>query len=317
MNVSIRTERFRDVSTITIAKAIVLLNQGAGAATETEDARRQRVATALADVGIDATIRAVPGDELEEAAHAAAKENVDAVIAAGGDGTLSTVAGALVSTDMPMGILPLGTLNHFAKDMGIPLDLAAAARVIAGGLVAATDVAAVNGRVFINNSSLGAYPRLVLERETYRSRHGWNKWMAMGAAMLNLFRRFPLCDVRLETDTGSIVRRTPFVFVGNNEYELDMLNVGTRRCLDRGELCLYIASVQSRWGLLVLFVRTCLGSLKQSRDFHSFCLSGCSIATRRHRLHVAVDGEVVTMNPPLEYAIRAQALRVIVPVDSE
>lgn len=295
-------------------KAIVLLNAAAGTlAAMNDDAQTRSVADALSSAGIDAEIRVVPSDQLSAEAAKAAASSVDVVIAGGGDGTLSTVAGALAGSAMPLGILPLGTLNHFAKDLNIPFDLNEAVRVIAAGNIATIDVADVNGRVFINNSSLGVYPRLVLDRESIRSRHGLSKWTAMAMAMLKVFHRFPMVEVRLATSEGTIWRKTPLVFVGNNIYDLDLLNGGTRARLNRGELSLYIANVQNRWGMLMLILRTGLGRLKQSRDFNSFALSSCSIKSRRRRLHVAVDGEVIRLSPPLDYQVQASALRVIVP----
>ena len=215
---------------------------------------------------------------------------------------------------MPLGILPLGTLNHFAKDLGIPLDLPGAAQVIGAGNIGSIDVGDLNGTVFINNSSLGVYPRAVLERDAQQSRHGLRKWTAMGLAILKVFRRFPLVHVRLTTETESLVRKTPLVFVGNNRYEMNLFNVGKRACLNRGELSLYIANTQTRWGMVLLSLRALLGRLEQARDFEVHCLSSCWIETRRHRLHVALDGEVRKLTPPLEYRVRAGALRVCLPV---
>src|SRR5271166_1000269 len=105
------------------------------------------------------------GGELASLAARAARANSQAVVAGGGDGTVNAVAGALVATDTALGVLPMGTLNHFAKDLGIPLDLEAAARNVFIGDIAKVDVGEVNGRVFVNNSGIGLYPRIVRERE--------------------------------------------------------------------------------------------------------------------------------------------------------
>src|SRR5687767_9480857 len=136
---------------------IVLTNPAAGAKADAI----HELERALADAGVSAEIKQVPGDQIANAARDAMKQNVDALVAAGGDGTWSALAGALAGSDMPLGILPTGTLNHFAKDLGLPLDLAAAARVIAERNIRRVDVADLNGRVFINNSSIGIYPHIV------------------------------------------------------------------------------------------------------------------------------------------------------------
>lgn len=299
-------------------RAIVLLNQGAGAASgdrprETE----KQVALSLKKHGIDAEMRSVPGNELAAAAREAVEAKFDAVIAGGGDGTISTVAGALVGKDIPLGILPLGTLNHFAKDLGLPLTIPEAFAVIAAGHLVRQDVAQVNDRVFINNSSLGLYPRMVLDRDAQQSRFGWGKWLAMTHAMLRGFRRFPLVEVRLRTGEESIVRHTPLVFVGNNLYQVNLFNIGQRCSLDRGELSLYIANVQNRWGLFKLTLRAIIGRLEQSRDFESLCLQECEINSNRHLLHVSADGEVIELQPPLHYRSIARALPVFVPLKAK
>jgi diacylglycerol kinase family enzyme len=290
------------------------MNQGAGASTGNRSEEiRETIANSLQKHGIDATLRAVAGEQLAEAAKAAAKENYDAVIAGGGDGTISTVAGALIGSQNPLGVLPLGTLNHFAKDLGIPLTIPEAIAVIAAGNQQQLDVAQVNDRIFINNSSLGIYPRAVLDREQQQSRFGWSKWPAMAIALLRGMRRFPLVEVRLDTGSESVIRHTPLVFVGNNLYEIDLLNIGKRKCLDQGELSLYLANVQSRWGLFKLTLRAMVGRLRQSRDFESVCLEECWIESKRHHLHVSVDGEVIDLKPPLHYRSLKHALSVFVP----
>ncbi|MDB5336039.1 MAG: sphingosine kinase [Planctomycetaceae bacterium] len=295
-------------------KAIVLLNGAAGTIAAWDRSRGDSaVAEALAAAGIDAEIRLIPGADLQSAATIALSSNIDVLIVGGGDGTLSTVAGVLADQRVPLGILPLGTLNHFAKDLGIPLDLGAAAKVIAANHVMQIDVGELNGRVFVNNSSLGIYPYMVRDRDAQRKRHGFSKWVAMLYAMLKVFRRFPLVEVKLTTDTASSLRKTPLVFVGNNRYQLDLFNLGTRACLDRGELSLYVANAQSRWGMFKLIVRAMCGSLQQARDFETLCLTNCTIGARRHHLHVAADGEVLGLKPPLHYCIRPGALRVCVP----
>lgn len=295
-------------------KAIVLLNNAAGTlASRYGRHPEQSVAEALSIAGIEAEIRSVAGTELRGEAETAAASAADVVIAGGGDGTLSKVACALAGKQMPLGILPLGTLNHFARDLRIPLDLAGAADVIAAGHIGNVDVGEVNGRVFINNSSLGLYPRVVLEREAHRRRLRLSKWTALALAALRVFRRFPTIQVRLQIGEQDMLRMSPLVFIGNNAYQLDLFNIGRRACVDRGELSLYIATAHSRWGILKLTFRALVGGLEQTRDFELFCLSSCSIETRRHRLHVAVDGEVEELAPPLDYRVRPGALRVCLP----
>src|SRR6478672_6791852 len=145
-------------STRTALRAIVLLNQRAGTASANGNGVGS-IADACKQAGIRADIRQVPGTQLVSAAKSAAKESADVIIAGRGDGTVSAVASALVGSQMPLGVLPLGTLNHFAKDLGIPQTLREAIDVVSEANIGRVDVGEVNGRYFLNNSSLGVYPR--------------------------------------------------------------------------------------------------------------------------------------------------------------
>src|SRR5581483_6186931 len=126
-----------------------------------------------------------------------ARDKPPVIVAAGGDGTLNAVASALVGTDIALGVLPMGTLNHFAKDLKIPLDVAHAARAIAEGHTKTVDVGVVNGRIFVNNSSLGLYPHIVRARELKQHRPGWGKWTALVWATWLVLRRSPFLRLRL------------------------------------------------------------------------------------------------------------------------
>ena len=119
------------------------------------------------------------------------------MIAAGGDGTVRAVAAAILDTDAVLGVLPSGTLNHFARDLGLPPDLASCVRLLKTGTVRAVDAAEVNGRAFLNNSGLGVYPSMVTQREKRRRRFGQRKWIAFFLAGVATLRRFPFLDVRL------------------------------------------------------------------------------------------------------------------------
>jgi diacylglycerol kinase family enzyme len=253
------------------------------------------------------------GEEFLEITKQIARSDCQTIVAAGGDGTISTIAAEIIGTEKTLGVLPLGTLNHFAKDLQIPLDLAEAARVIVRGRTARVDVGEINRRIFINNSSIGLYPRIVRRRRQQQERLGRGKWFAFFWAALTIFRRYPFLNVKLEIKDQALERRTPFVFVGNNEYEMHILNIGGRRRLDEGRLCVYLLHRTGRMGLLLLALRSLFGRLREARDFDEFLTEEVRIEKRRKRVLVALDGEITLMNTPLHYRIRPQALRVIVP----
>jgi diacylglycerol kinase family enzyme len=294
-----------------LRKVTVILNvdSGAGRNEKLVPAIREAFRTAGGNAQIVITGRRSHPDTL-------AKEAVSRgellLVAAGGDGTVSAVASAVADTPAIMGVLPLGTLNHFAKDMGIPLDLERAAAVILGGKTAQVDAGEVNGRTFVNNSSLGLYPTMVFERELQR-RTGRNKWAALLRASMTALRRFHSVYVRLSVNRRATIRRTPFVFIGNNEYIIEGLRMGTRERLDSGHLFLYIAQAASRGRLIWLALIALFGRLRTAKDFEVLCVDEVWIETRRRRLRVAIDGEVALIETPLHYRIWPGALRVLVP----
>jgi len=293
-------------------KALVLLNRTAGCRGRRADGvLMDRVQAAFRAAGVGAEVLNLLGVELSDRVRQAAHSSVDVVVAGGGDGTVSTVAGVLAGTSKPLGVLPLGTLNHFARDLGLPLVLEEAVQIIAGGVARCVDVAEVNNHVFINNSSLGIYPHIVRERDQLRIRLGRNKWLALAPACLTVFRRYPLVEVRLEAGVEMEHLTTPLLFVGNNKYQTNLLAMRGRASLDRGELCLYLVKGRGRFTLVRLALLSLLGLLDQDRDFWGRCLPAFRVDTPQRLLPVAADGEVIFLSPPLQYRVRPGALRVI------
>ncbi|PHK96280.1 diacylglycerol kinase [Pseudoroseomonas rhizosphaerae] len=289
----------------------VIINAGGGSV-RGEDLSL-RIAAAFARHGVCASIAQVGGGEVLETARAALEEPWDAIVAGGGDGTIGTVAGLLAGSGTPLGVLPLGTLNHFARDLGIPAEPEAAAAIIAAGHLRRVDVAEVNGRVFINNSSVGLYADMVAERDRHRRRRGWRKGPAMLLASARIFLRFARRRLLVRSGGRQERLRTPLVFIGNNTYKTSLPHAGTRAALDEGTLCLCVTRHRSRLGLLRLGLRAALGRLRAERDFEMRCVTEAEIRSRSPVLRVSLDGEVATMATPLRYSIRPGALRVLAP----
>ena len=253
-------------------------------------------------------------EDLRAAAQALVRERPPCIVAAGGDGTISAVAAGLAGSEVPLAVLPTGTLNHFARDLGLPADLADCVRVAVAGKTRMIDVGEVNGRIFINNASIGLYPAIVRRREKQQRQLGRGKWHAMLWAIHTVLRSHPFLDLTLELDGVPQRRRTPFVFVGNNEYLMEGFTMGLRERLDGGVLSVYMSHRRGRIGLLLLALRALFGRLQQAKDFEAANLSELRIESRRHtRLLVATDGEVSAFDMPLEFRIRPRALKVIVP----
>lgn len=265
------------------------------------------------EAGVEAEAHVIPGDRIAETARAALESGVDAVVAGGGDGTIRSVAGVLAGGNVPLGVLPVGTLNHFARDLGIPVDLPAAVRLIVDGAPRALDVGEVNGEVFVNNSMLGFYPPVVEVRDRERREKQRNKWIATISALWKVFPRHRLLHVRVTAAGLATDHRTRFLFVGNNEYEMSAFTYGARHRFDSGDLYLYIAKSRTRLGLIGLGLLGLFRDLAWTDRFERFCLPEFTIETARETVKVYLDGEVVPLKPPLHYRNRAHALRVILP----
>ena len=301
-------------STYMASSIIVLVNAKSGV----DDKRncRAELEELLALERVEAEVRVFQrGEELLGEARRAVSEGCRVLVAAGGDGTVSGVASVVAGTDTVLGVLPMGTLNHFAKDLGIPLAAKDAVRNLIDGRTTQVDVGEVNGRTFVNNSSVGLYPSLVREREQ-EQRLGKRKWSAFLVAMWTMLGRYPMIHVELKADELRTTRRTPLVFIGNNSYEIHGLKIGTRARLDEGKLSVYLTRDVGRWRLFVFAFRALLGTLREAEDFDTLETKTLSLRTRGRHVHVAADGEVVLLESPLEYRIRPAALKVVVPQEA-
>ena len=289
---------------------VVLLNSHAG---RRDPIVKEGVAAAFEAAGCDAAIQVTDGTRIAADCAHALKNGARVLVAGGGDGTVSSVARALVGSDAALGVLPLGTLNHFAKDLGLPLDIEAAARVIAARQTTCVDVGEVNGRSFVNNSSIGLYARLVAERKKHQ-RFWLSKWIAHGVAAVRVWSRYyRRLRVTLRGKGADRRTRTPFVFIGNNEYQLSGLELGGRRHVTGGCLHVCMAPGMTRAGVVRMIVAAVFGRIHTIHGFESFTTTEITLDAERRRLEVSLDGEVLMMENPLQYRIRPGALRVIVP----
>jgi diacylglycerol kinase family enzyme len=234
-------------------------------------------------------------------------------VAAGGDGTVNTVAAVCAGSGRVLAVLPVGTLNHFARDLGLPLRLKVAIESAATGPVRSVDVAEVNGVVFVNNSSLGVYPAMVLDRDRLR-KGGASKWWAMVRASARAFARFRCLEVEFEAGGQARRCRTALLFVGNNRYEKEGGQIGQRKRLDEGVLSVALVAGTTRWGMLKVCAAALVGRAKDAGELQEYIVERFQVRARgRRRVRVAFDGEVKRMSGPLEYRVRPRALRVIAP----
>lgn len=290
----------------------MIVNATAGAGHAESDFEKMR--ELFRDAGARAQILpARSGAELKELARTAMKDAPRVLVAAGGDGTVSAVAEATRGTQTALGILPMGTLNHMAKDLALPLELGEAVRVAVAGRRVAIDVGEVNGVAFLNNSSIGIYPDIVRDRTRQQRRLGRSKWHAMLWAILAAMRRSPLMRMRLELDGKQQECCAPFVFVGNNVYEMEGFGIGKRARMDAGELSVYTTRRSSSADLFLLALRALFRRLRQAEDFSAATARSLTVELPRKRVMVSIDGEVRPMDTPLEYRILPRSLLVMAP----
>lgn len=292
--------------------AVVLINRGGGAAAR-DPAIAGRVAAALDDAGLEAEVELADGGEYAARCRAIAKRGDALLIVGGGDGTVSAAASALVGTKTLLGILPLGTLNHFARDLGIPMDLAAATKLIAAGSPRRVDVGEMNGRVFINNSAIGLYPLMVINRELQQARLGRSKRLAMLIASARTLARFNHQRLTLTVNDERERVDTPLLFVGNNDYRIDIGAPGRRESLEDGKLSVFVMRKKTRRGFIAASLRALVGRSRPDDMERLADVERLRVGSRRNRLAISLDGEVVRIEPPLDYGIRKRALRVIAP----
>ena len=274
---------------------------------------KAHIARIAGEFGVEAQVVLTKrADDISSLAARAVSEHRKPVVAGGGDGTVNAVAGKLVGTDTILGVLPMGTLNHFAKDVGIPLNLQAAVRNLFTGQVTKVDVGEVNGRVFLNNSGVGFYPHFVRQREA-QEQHGHSKRAAFILALRSVVRRYFRLRLKLHMDQAEALEHvTPFLFVGNNRYKTSGLQIGTRSKLDSGRLWVCTAPSSGRRHIVLSALKNFMES-ETDQELNTFEVEELWVQPGTARVSVSTDGEVSIMDAPLHYRIHPRALSVVVP----
>jgi diacylglycerol kinase family enzyme len=293
----------------------VVLNAQSGAAEN--EAVGDRAVEYLSARGFDVRIQLVRSPAgLHRAAMAAAEGDASVVVAAGGDGTVAALAERVCETGKVLGILPLGTFNYLARRFDIPPDVDEALAVVAAGHVSAVGVGDVNGRLFINNSSIGLYPAALKQRETTYRRIGRSQAAAYLSVAMVLLRPPALLNLQLTIDGVRLARRTPLVFAGVNPHQLEQFGIPGHACPETGGLALYITRPLTTAGLWRLAIRGFARGLHGAEELEVVCARELVVNARRRRLRVAMDGEIVRLDLPLRYRFREHALRVLTPAPS-
>lgn len=280
-------------------KVVLLHNPRSGTAPSLKDLRRYFKQASI-DISVEIAIQ--DGFERKLKRHLRKGQIIAAV---GGDGTMSTVAQLMKSTDAILAPLPGGTLNHFTKDLGINQDLEKAIQAMTVAAPRRIDYAMVNDRVFINNSSIGLYPSSLQSRARIEDKFG--KWPAAVIGSIRAWLQYRLYNVTV----GGKDVSTPFIFIGNNDYHIEHSVNNGRKYVDKGMLSIYTITATSRWEFLKLIGRALTGKLADVPELQTYKTTEVTIHSRHDSLRVAYDGEFTRLQPPLTYKIVPGGLKII------
>ena len=285
----------------------VLINRAGGTAAALGDSLRETIERAFAEAGRAIELELLAGDELADGL--ARHRGKPRVVVGGGDGTLGSAAAALARTPTALAILPLGTRNHLARQLGIPLDLAEAVRVAVGGQRRRIDLGKAGDRVFVNNASFGIYTRFVRQRE----RSGGPKWLGAIPATWHVLRNMRAQQFTLSLDGEARTITTPLLFVGNNEYTLEPGRLGERDALDDGQLSILAVAAQAPHRLIGFALRALVGLARPERDFAECQNAGEVTIEGQGWIEGAFDGELEWLPLPLRLRSLPNALGVVTP----
>lgn len=255
----------------------------------------------------------VPGEQVKNELERVTKQDIDILIIGGGDGTVSAAASLIADSETSLLVLALGTKNNFARDAGIPLDPLEAISLLDHMHILHIDMGEVNEHKFINNATVGLYPKIVEEREERTKKRGWRKWWAQLVAAILVIKRLPRMRVSVEADEMSTSLYTPFLFVGNNEYN-EIINPNyLRESLSEGKLWLCIARSSHFWSLLLMAWHLTIKGIREAKDLETHLLEDLTVNTWKRQVTVAIDGETHKLNTPLRFKILKKSLSLVVP----
>jgi diacylglycerol kinase family enzyme len=254
---------------------------------------------------------------IAQRAIAKAKESGGAIIAAGGDGTINAVAQAVLPSQLPFGIVPQGTFNYSSRAHGIPLETEAAAQALLDAHLKPMQVGLVNDRIFLVNASLGLYPQLLQNREEHKKQFGRTRAVAFISGLLSLMQEHRQLSLEIEIDHERELVRTPTLFVGNNPLQLEQIGLPEADDVQCRKLAAVIVRAQRSYSLLWLALRGALGQLAQADNVRDFAFRRMTVnpwlGGRRRPVKVAIDGEVLSMQPPLTFKVAPQPLWLMAP----
>ncbi|ENV37667.1 hypothetical protein F959_01187 [Acinetobacter venetianus RAG-1 = CIP 110063] len=235
------------------------------------------------------------------------------VVAAGGDGTLNAVAKRLMHTNIPMGVIPLGTFNYVARVLDIPIDVFSAAEVIATGKFREVHVATINDQIYLNNASLGLYPLFIKKRELYNQHFGRFPLNAYTSGLDVLLREHKSLKLSINVDGQKYPVATPLIFFGNNQLQLCDMKLRIAECAANGKLAGVVVAKSDRFSLLKMLLKLIQGKIEQTPDVYTFCAENITVGCKKDKVTVAIDGELMELETPLNFSVQKSSLKVMVP----
>jgi diacylglycerol kinase family enzyme len=300
----------------------VVLNAGSGC--RDADGEQAIMARIFHEAGREAQFFQIrDSSQISSMAHSAvtlARQRGGVVVAAGGDGTINAVASVALGSGCPFGVLPQGTFNYFGRAHAIPQDTEAAATALMAASVSPVQVGLVNGRVFLVNASLGLYPQLLEDRETWKQKLGRSRMVAFVSGLVTMVRAHRQMELQIELAGRSTTMRTSTLFVGNNHLQLSRVGMDDDLvdAVGQGRLAGIAVRQMGTLALFGLLIRGLLGKLGDDENIRTFAFRRLSVTSKRaKRLKVALDGEIMWMQVPLVFEVAATPLLLLIPAPAD
>jgi diacylglycerol kinase family enzyme len=291
--------------------ARVIMNRRSGA--DDKPMLRQEIESAFRSHGWEVEIIGCERADLASRVKDAIAKEAGTIVVAGGDGTVNAVASACLPAKRSFGIVPGGTYNYVARNLGVSTEVSEAVSAIVAGQLRPLDAGEINGHLFLNNAGTGLYSDLIERREQDKHRFGRKRIVGLCSGILCMLDSYPLYRVELVADGRSKRLFTTTLFFGCNALQLENYNVAARDCLRDKKLAVLSLKLKSRMDIGKAALAALMGRLEEADNIDSFCARTVRVHTQRPVLKVAVDGETVVMRSPLDVTLRPDALQVFAP----
>jgi diacylglycerol kinase family enzyme len=291
--------------------AYVIMNRGSGASDKS--VLNRAIESAFESHGWQVEFIMVGRRDLQSQTRRTVAQSPGTIVVAGGDGTINAVASACFEANRPFGILPAGTFNYVARNLGLPTDVSQAVSVVVNGLTRSVDVGEINRRLFLNNTGFGLYSNMIERREIDKRRFGRSRLVAVLSGARCLLGPHPIYEVDLVADGRSERFLTTTLIFGCNALQLENFNIAAADCLRHRKLAVLSVKRRSRWDIAVTAFAALIGRLDEVGNVDTFCASTVRVHTRRRALKVAIDGEIAILRPPLDVTLHPGGLQILAP----